>query len=313
MLDNPRIDSLKKTSKLLGIPEAFIKKDYFVTQAIQILTHLDNEYYALVFQGETSLSKGYHLIHRLSEDVDFRVILKPAAKALGKEARRNKLRVFRYQLVDVLREAGFELPEQNIKVSYEGKYMHLQALYEESDKMMYLKPHIKIECFLGELFLPEKTLELTSLIQWTLPNESLSPHFSVNCAALDEITAEKWVALTRRVANTAIRQHAEDKHLVRHLYDLYYLDTSGKLTGNYSQLIRPIMEKDSQQFKNGNPAYISDPLKVSKLALDKLYDEKQWREHWNYFLEQMVYQKKELSFDAAYGQLLQLSQAIFNA
>lgn len=311
MLDNPRIDSLKKTAKLLGIPEAFVKKDYFITQAIQILTHIDNEYFALIFQGGTSLAKGYHLIHRLSEDVDFRVILKEAAKALGKEARRNKLRLFRYQLIEALKKAGFELPEKNIEVFYEGKYMHLQALYEESAKMVYLKPHIKIECFLGELLLPEKTLEVTSLIQWTLPDESLSPRFSVNCAALDEITAEKWVALTRRVANTAIRQHTEDKFLVRHLYDLYYLSTSGQLAGNYTNLIRHIMHKDSQQFKNLNAEYVKNPLSISELALDKLYHDRQWREHWDYFLEQMVYQKKELSFDRAYGQLIQLSQTIF--
>jgi len=102
-----------------------------------------------------------------------------------------------------------------------------------------------------------------------------------------------------------------DKHLVRHLYDLYHLKTGDLLTGDYCAIVNEIMEKDRIQFKKHNAAYADDPVRTSELSLDLLYKDFQWREHWNHFLEQMVYEKNKPSFDKAYGQLQQLSQEIF--
>src|SRR3990167_1036977 len=97
----------RKTAALLGIPADFVRKDYFVTQVIHALTQINDDYFELIFQGGTSLSKGYQIIRRMSEDVDFRVTQKQKATALGKEARRNKLRDFRYALIATLKDTGF--------------------------------------------------------------------------------------------------------------------------------------------------------------------------------------------------------------
>lgn len=67
------IYQIRKTAIGLGLPVDYILKDYFVTKAIRLLTSIQNDYFELVFQGGTSLSKGYSLINRLSEDIDFRV------------------------------------------------------------------------------------------------------------------------------------------------------------------------------------------------------------------------------------------------
>lgn len=312
MLAKPDPKQIKQTAVTLGIPETFIIKDHFITQAIHLLTRVDDDYFALIFQGGTSLSKGYQMIDRMSEDVDFRVILKPAAKALGKGARRSKLRLFRYTLIDTLNKAGFKVPEETIRVFYEGRYMNLAVIYELSDRITYLKPHIKIECFFGELMLPAVSLPITSLTKLTVGDTCSDASLLVDCTALDETAAEKWVALTRRIANTTIKQHAEDKHLVRHLYDLYHLSTSALLTGDYCRIASVIMEKDRQQFKHDNEDYFLNPTHASKMALDKLYEDKQWESYWSYFLEQMVYHPNQLSFDKAYDQLLQFSRKIFN-
>lgn len=49
-----------------GISEAFIEKDWFVTQVIKIL--VDNPYldFSIVFTGGTALSKAHKLIERFS-------------------------------------------------------------------------------------------------------------------------------------------------------------------------------------------------------------------------------------------------------
>lgn len=75
---------IRKTAIYLGLPADFICKDYFVTKAIRLLTGIQDDYFELIFQGGTSLSKGYCLINRLSEDIDFRVRLKDSANKLIK-------------------------------------------------------------------------------------------------------------------------------------------------------------------------------------------------------------------------------------
>lgn len=51
-----------------GLTEQLIEKDYFVTEALRIIaTQWPNQ---VVFKGGTSLSKGWKLINRFSEDLD---------------------------------------------------------------------------------------------------------------------------------------------------------------------------------------------------------------------------------------------------
>ena len=303
----------RKTSALLGISTDFVRKDYFVTQAIHALTKMNDDYFELIFQGGTSLSKGYQVIRRMSEDVDFRVTQKTKATALGKEARRKKLRDFRYALVSTLKYAGFSVSEEDTRVLYEGRFMSIQAKFSDSEKIAYLKPHIAIDCFLGELALTPITKDITTLIKIALGKECDHLTLPVSCVALDETAAEKWVALTRRIANTKTKSRQSDKDLVRHLYDLYQLKTHGLLTGAYTALIQKIIEKDKSQFKKLNDNYIEDPIRESESALDLLYNDGQWKDHWHYFLEQMVYDENKPSFEMAHAQLQLLSHEIFEA
>jgi len=58
-----------------GLRESIIEKDYFVTEALRILEQTAGK--LIIFKGGTSLSKGWGLIERFSEDVD--IFLDPAA------------------------------------------------------------------------------------------------------------------------------------------------------------------------------------------------------------------------------------------
>ena len=62
-------DTITATSKELNVPQAFAEKDYWITL---VLSRLAKSKYVheSVFKGGTSLSKGYNLIERFSEDVD---------------------------------------------------------------------------------------------------------------------------------------------------------------------------------------------------------------------------------------------------
>lgn len=312
MRDELNEQQLRKTSRLLTLPIDFIRKDFYVTRAIQLLTEAEDDYFSLVFQGGTSLAKGYRVVNRLSEDIDFRIILKPGVATIGKEQKRKRLRDFRYTLIDALSQAGFCISKDQVKVFYEGRFTRIHAEFKAPSAISYLKPHIAIELFLGELILKPKVTSVTSLIKLMLDKECPHTPFSVLCVALDETAAEKWVALTRRIAETQRKQHLMDKHLVRHLYDIYQLQHKALLTGEYLSIIKSIMKKDGEMFKKHSKVYSEDPIRLSKLALDLLLEDKQWENHWDTFLEQMVYEQDKPSFAQAYAKLHLLSQAILN-
>ncbi len=76
-----------------GLRAAIIEKDYYVTEALRIIAATVGE--KTIFKGGTSLSKGWNLIGRFSEDID--VFLDPQAfePALGKRAIDRELKRLR--------------------------------------------------------------------------------------------------------------------------------------------------------------------------------------------------------------------------
>ncbi len=50
-----------------GLREAIIEKDYYVTEALRIIAQAAGD--KVIFKGGTSLSKGWNLIQRFSEDI----------------------------------------------------------------------------------------------------------------------------------------------------------------------------------------------------------------------------------------------------
>ncbi|MCH9770416.1 MAG: nucleotidyl transferase AbiEii/AbiGii toxin family protein, partial [Gammaproteobacteria bacterium] len=108
-------------------------------------------------------------------------------------------------------------------------------------------------CFFGAPKFKPKIMRISSLIKLTLGEKCAHASFPVTCLNLDETAAEKWVALTRRIAETERRKpRANDKHLVRHLYDLYHLKKHNYLSGQYKKIIAKIMQRDGDIFKKRN-------------------------------------------------------------
>src|SRR5260370_24614498 len=76
-----------------GLREAIIEKDYYVTEALRIIEQVAGD--KVIFKGGTSLSKGWNLIQRFSEDID--IFLDPTAfvPPLGKKAIDRELKKLR--------------------------------------------------------------------------------------------------------------------------------------------------------------------------------------------------------------------------
>ena len=76
-----------------GLREAIIEKDYYVTEALRIIQTMAGA--NIIFKGGTSLSKGWNLIQRFSEDID--IFLDPTGfdPPLGKKAIDRELKKLR--------------------------------------------------------------------------------------------------------------------------------------------------------------------------------------------------------------------------
>lgn len=64
---------IENAAEIIGLPQVYVEKDYWVTHALKCLSESDCAEQA-IFKGGTSLSKAYRLIHRFSEDIDLAVI-----------------------------------------------------------------------------------------------------------------------------------------------------------------------------------------------------------------------------------------------
>ena len=70
-----------------GLREAIIEKDYYVTEALRIIEQEAGG--KVIFKGGTSLSKGWGLIERFSEDID--IFLDPTGFELRPPVRSRQL------------------------------------------------------------------------------------------------------------------------------------------------------------------------------------------------------------------------------
>ena len=70
MLDRRLVEQVAED---LGTSSGLIEKDWHVVRAIGVIANVDTAGMMPAFSGGTSLSKGWELIKRFSEDIDFKV------------------------------------------------------------------------------------------------------------------------------------------------------------------------------------------------------------------------------------------------
>ena len=92
---------IERVAGKLAYPAAFVERDYWITEILRSIAQpIENYDAGVVFKGGTSLSKGWHLIQRMSEDVDILLVF-------GETATQNdRDRVLKYLIERVERDIG---------------------------------------------------------------------------------------------------------------------------------------------------------------------------------------------------------------
>ncbi|MBR1604573.1 MAG: nucleotidyl transferase AbiEii/AbiGii toxin family protein [Alphaproteobacteria bacterium] len=152
-------DVIQEIAGELGVNPAFIEKDWYVVRLIEALSNKEFKGYKPVFAGGTSLSKGYSLIERFSEDLDFKIV---NARSLNRDQRRN----IRQEFVDCIKQIeDFQVTDENIKVRNEGKACCLYIKYPNNvDFPSFLRPFLQVELFFDDENLSYETREISSFV-----------------------------------------------------------------------------------------------------------------------------------------------------
>ncbi|NNM59272.1 MAG: nucleotidyl transferase AbiEii/AbiGii toxin family protein [Legionellales bacterium] len=305
-----------ETADILNLDSlSVVEKDFHVTQAIHVLSEIKNDDFSLIFQGGTSLAKAHRIIERMSEDCDFRIHVKESWIHLNPSQKRNRLRDFRYEMIAYLKKFDFLIAEDSIKVRDAGNYFQFNLLYSSLyDKSNVLRPHIQLEFMAVTSKLPTQLIPITTLIKQVLGENVDHPEKSIGCVSISETTAEKWVALTRRVSN-ATRNPAAflDPTLVRHIYDLYCIGEKKKINEEVFPLINSLIKEDITRYKNQNTDYAKNPIAEIKSALLMLSESKEWEKNWDIFTQEMVYGENRPNYQTALHHLNRLSEHIFSS
>lgn len=204
------------------ITPAFVEKDYWITLILHRLANSDNTT-NVVFKGGTSLSKGYRLINRFSEDIDIAIInenlsgnaLRTKIRSIGKEITVDLTEIIEPSITSkgsMFRKSVFEYPSliQDISRANTPK-----RVIVEINAFANPYPYVRkeITSFIAEFLVATNQQE-------TLEQYQLQP-FSLNVLDKSRTMIEKLVSLIRFSFSENPQQAIASK--IRHFYDLFYL------------------------------------------------------------------------------------------
>lgn len=309
MLNEKLLRQISDTGELLGLDEAVIEKDYYVTQVIHVLSNLENDIFRLIFCGGTCLAKAHKLVQRMSEDVDFKVQLK-IIENFSKSRLKKELKEFRSHIRSTLIVP--DLTVENDVTRNEGRYQQITLKYPYSFPIgNALRPDIKIEFTFADILLPTNELEIKTIIEDNFKEVNLFNPPITKCISIDETAIEKWVGLTRRIMAIERGREDDDKTLIRHVYDLNAINEANKINSSFIEFAQSIVISDGKQFKNQHPEYAADPSAEIRQSLALLKDKPLWKERYEEFIEAMVYDSTNaLPYDQAINVLDNLSLAV---
>jgi predicted nucleotidyltransferase component of viral defense system len=242
-------DTLRAASQHLDIKLEFVEKDYWITL---VLSRLAKSKYVdeSVFKGGTSLSKGYNLIERFSEDVDIAII-----NDKGKTG--NEIKTI---IRTIEKEITTELKELQVDgvTSKGSKFRKSVFEYIATEKgNANNKLIIEINSFANSF--PYERLTIRCMVfdflmqtgnEKYIEQYDLQP-FEVNVLSKEQTLLEKTISLIRfSFEENAIESTSEK---IRHFYDLYFLMKNSECaefvaSDSFKKQFETILQHDREMF-----------------------------------------------------------------
>ena len=246
--ENRRRTVCEQAQDKLGLPPATIEKDFWVCWTLKKLFNLPEWGPRLTFKGGTSLSKGWGLIDRFSEDIDI-VINRDALgfsgdmapdRAPSKKQVRKRLDALKAASQDCVNKTLLPLLAEEISQEMPAKLSwHLDPDPDDpdnqtlllayptsfADPMAYLRQLVKIELGARSDTEPTQEIDIHPYLEDAFPDLFPQSHFSVRAVSRERTFWEKAMLLHEETFRPPEKKR--QARMARHYYDLYRLIKAG--------------------------------------------------------------------------------------
>lgn len=312
---NERRDVLEITSSSINLPQMAVEKDWWVTMILNALSK--TRYCNLMsFKGGTSLSKGWNLINRFSEDIDIALrredkfsISSTSGNQLAKVRRSVRHYVIRElpqelaEILNAMQVVDFVIEPELTKTDASGAttdlgatthpstiYIHYKSIL--ADQSDYIAPAVKIEISCLSMDEPIEYRTIRSFVSDTVQNvEDMEVCFATVVPGRTFI--EKLFLLHEEFQKKTPRS----KRMSRHLYDIEkIMDTEFGSSIWDRNLYESIINHRSIFNKIEGVNYdLHAPSTLSFLPPEKL--RKEWEKDYNSMRSHFIYEEDCLTFD----------------
>ncbi len=198
-----------------GIPNPeIVEKDYFVTEALRVISQKHGHH--TIFKGGTSLSKGWGLIDRFSEDVDLYVQPGATKNATGK--------LLKQIAEDVSKHEAFDEPERDASIDNIARST-FHSYTSKFPSVGPIKPRVLLEIGIQSGTDPTVERPIQSILAEVLVERGVKDlgedceSFPMQLLHYKRTAMEKMFALHHKVQ----ARGGEIGTYARHYYDLYQL------------------------------------------------------------------------------------------
>lgn len=313
-----------------GLPRIAIEKDWWVVMVLKALSM--TRYSSLMsFKGGTSLSKGWGLIERFSEDIDIalkredRFALTNTSNSQIAMVRRRAhhyiVKELPLELKDILQQLGiknFTVEPETTRTNANGEeyevradkdpsvvYVNYESVATETSE--YLLPRVKIEISCLSMDEPVETRTLRTFISETVDDvEDLTVSF--NTVQPTRTFLEKIFLLHEEFQ----KEKPRTLRMSRHHYDLERMldtDYGTKAISDinlYSEIVRHRMTFNHMK---GVDYSLHTPSRINIMPPEAILTE--WEKDYNSLVEHFLYSSAEhLSFDGLMNRIRELQSCI---
>lgn len=283
---------------LTNLPAGVLEKDLLITAVLGSLAELSSLDFAVVFCGGTCLAKAHGLIRRMSEDLDFKILVPPG---LSRSAQSRKLSQMKQALANHFSNMGFRIAPGGITARDENNYFSLMLQFQSAfSKVVSLRSEIQVEFTVRPVLLATQQLPIRSMLEVLARRPTKA--FELTCVGIEETLAEKTLSLLRRTAELLAGRNRDDfdPRLVRHLYDIHEIVSHhpNLPAALHPGLFASLVAVDAVQFSNQHPELVKDSAAELNRALAVIKNGRMFRDHYGRFLNDLVF-GEPVAFDAA--------------
>ena len=273
----------------MGNP-AIVEKDYYVVALLKLLSELSSDTHSLVFSGGTALAKSGIKTHRMSEDVDIKIIPKDLLAEVSKTQKRKARRELHHQVLDIIHSNDVFTIESKPIIFDEYRYQQFDIRYPQAHSITpCLRPFIKLELIETLLYDEVNQREISSLTNEVM--KEAAEVETMDFTSIISTQAEKLVSMLRRTASfTRDNKRDDDPALIRHIYDTYYIQQTNHADIEIVvPLVAKVIAEDVARYGNQHKEFVENPIAELMYGLQVLEENKLYEERFNQYVVPMVY------------------------